>query len=197
MGDGVNLLRWTIRAFDDWLGRLEGVEPFTYDPGVILRVQEGAVGWDVPLVERTIPRGSAVLFVHLWNDRIPRIPASGPDLRWAVAMQRHLIYSFGCLGRYLAGSSRLDALAAVGGTIAQVQLHGPDGGRLFLEHMGFEIFPYHRPAGAFGEFWENFYTWWLMWAYNPAGLTPPRFLRLRRNEFWMTAEAFRRRFPGQ
>ena len=37
-------------------------------------------------------------------------------------------------------------------------LRVPDGGRLLLKRLGFEVLPYHRPAGAFGEFWENFYT---------------------------------------
>jgi hypothetical protein len=27
-----------------------------------------------------------------------------------------------------------------------------------LEHLGFIVIPYHRPFGAFGEFWENFLT---------------------------------------
>lgn len=192
----MNLLRVVIRRFDGWLSSLEGVVPFTDDPRVMLRLQEGALQWDIPLPERTIPRGSPALFIHLWNERLPGIPPSGPDIAWALAMQRLVVYSFRRAGSYVARNPHLDSLAAVGGTIAQIQLHGPDGGRRFLERLGFDIFPYHRPAGAFGEFWENFYTWWLMWTYNPASLAKRRLLGLQRNEFWMSAERFRQTFAG-
>ncbi len=190
----MNPLRWPIRRFDDGLSRIEGVRPFTDDPAVILRSQEGRLAWDVPLPDCTLRRGSRALFVHLWNERMPQIAASGPDLAWAVRTQRALLYSFRSLAGYLAATPRLASVRAVGGTIAQVRLHGPDGGRLFLEGLGFSIFPYHRPAGAFGEFWENFYTWWLMWAFNPVSAARRGLFTLQRNEFWMTAARFRTQF---
>ncbi len=190
----MNPVRLLIRSFDDWLSRVEGVEPFTDDPEVILRLQQGRIGWDVPLSEGTIPRGSQVAFVHLWNERMPVIAPAGPDLAWAARTQRAVVYSFRSLGGYLCAARRLDAIKAVGGTIAQVQLQGPDGGRRLLEHLGFSIFPYHRPGGAFGEFWENFYTWWLMWTYNPASAARRSLFSLRRNEFWMTSRSFEARF---
>ncbi len=190
----MNPLRLLIRRFDNWLSHVEGVEPFTDDPQVILRLQDGRLAWDVPLSEATIPRGSRVAFVHLWNERMPLIASAGPDLAWAARTQRALVYSFRSLARYLRATRCLDSIKAVGGTIAQIRLQGPDGGRLLLEHLGFTVFPYHRPAGAFGEFWENFYTWWLMWAFNPASAARRGLLSLRRNEFWMTSRRFKDRF---
>ncbi len=190
----MNPLRVLIRRFDGWLSRVEGVEPFTDDPRVILRVQQGRLAWDVPLAEVTISRGSPVAFVHLWNERMPVIASAGPDLAWAVRTQRATVYSFRSLARFLCRTGRMGSLKAVGGTIAQIRLHGADGGRLLLEHLGFEIFPFHRPAGAFGEFWENFFTWWLMWAYNPPSAYRRGMFSLERNEFWMTSSAFRKRF---
>ena len=63
-----------------------------------------------------------------------------------------------------------------------------------LEHMGFLVLPYHRPFGAFGEFWENLFTYWLMWAYNPASLHNRSLLSMRRTEFWMSRKQFLERF---
>jgi hypothetical protein len=50
--------------------------------------------------------------------------------------------------------------------------------------------PYHRLFGAFGEFWENFFTWWLMWTFNPASTMRRSMFNLQRTEFWMSRRAF-------
>jgi len=52
------------------------------------------------------------------------------------------------------------------------------------------VFPYRSPLGRFGEFWENLYARWLMWAFNAASLRHRRLLRLRRDEVWASADAF-------
>ncbi len=190
----MNWLRLVIRRFDDWLSHVEGVEPFTDDAQVIMRTQTGRAAWDIPLPECTIPINSDVLFIHLWNERIPPIPAEGPDLAWARRTQRLMLHSFKAVAQHMRENPVLYKTQAVGGVIAQISREGADGGRLMLEHLGFTIFPYHRPAGTFGEFWENFYTWWLMWAYNPASARHHHMLDLQRNEFWMTQEKFLDRF---
>ncbi len=187
-------LRRIIRGFDDWLSLVEGVAPFTDDRGVILRAQAGTVAWTIPLSGGIIPRGSPVLMVHLWNERMPPIGAAGADLAWAIRTERALVYSFQEMGGYLGNSPRLHSVRAVGGVIAQIHLQGPDGGRALLEHLGFTIYPYHRHLGAFGEFWENFFTWWLMWTYNPPSVHHRGMFDLQRGEFWMTREHFLRRF---
>jgi hypothetical protein len=186
----MNALRFIIRRFDDWLSHIEGVEPFTDDPGVILRLQNGRADWDTPLPEGKISKGSSVLFLHLWNERIPSIPTQGPDLGWARHTERMAIHSFKAVARHVEETPALLRTHAIGGIIAQIQLEGSNGGRIMLERLGFTIFPYHRPAGAFGEFWENFYTWWLMWTYNPASMRHRQLWELQRAEFWMTREKF-------
>lgn len=187
-------LRLIIRRFDDWLSRVEGVAPFGDDPQIILRIQDGRAAWDIPLPERIIPIDSNVLTLHLWNERIPPLPPPGADLGWARQAQRLLLHSFQCVAAHVEHNPELQDIQAVGGVIAQINLAGADGGRVLLEHFGFSIFPYHRPVGAFGEFWENFYTWWLMWTFNPASVKHRRLFSLQRNEFWMTKESFLAKF---
>jgi hypothetical protein len=48
--------------------------------------------------------------------------------------------------------------------------------------------------GKFGEFWENLFSWWLMWTYNQASLDSRLFFRLQRTEIWMTTGEFLRRY---
>jgi hypothetical protein len=186
----MNTLRLLIRRFDDWLSHMEGVEPFTDDPQVILRLQNGRATWDILLPEGRISMGSSVLFLHLWNERIPGIPPQGPDFAWARRTQRLMVNSFKAIAQHVKETPILSCTQAIGGVIAQINLEGPDGGRAMLEHFGFTILPYHRPAGAFGEFWENFYTWWLMWTFNPASVRHRKLWDLHRAEFWMTKEKF-------
>jgi hypothetical protein len=61
---------------------------------------------------------------------------------------------------------------------------------------GFVVRPYRNRFGRFGEFWENLYTWFIMWTFNAASLHGRRVLGLRRMEMWMTAEDFVQRFGG-
>ncbi len=186
----MNGLSLAIRRFDDWLSQVEGVQPFTDDPCVILRLQTGRLAREIPLPDGKIPAGSDVLFIHLWNGKIPAIPPDGPDLAWARRTQRLMLHSFRAVAQHLHAQPALHSIHAVGGVIAQAHLQGADGGRTLLEHLGFKLYPYQRPAGAFGEFWENFYTWWLMWAFNPASTRNHPMFRLQRNEFWMSREKF-------
>jgi hypothetical protein len=187
-------LRRLIRGFDAWLSRLEGVRPFTSDPRVILRIQTGQASWDIALPNLTLARESPVLYIHLWNERMPAIPPAGPDLAWARSAERLLIHSFRSLAAHLQATPPLLAARAVGGHIAQLSLRSRSGGRVLFEQLGFRLFPYHRPLGRFGEFWENFYAWWLMWAFNPASASHHPLLGLERLEFWMTMDEFLLRF---
>ncbi len=66
--------------------------------------------------------------------------------------------------------------------------------RRLLQRLGFTILPYHGSTGSFGEFWENFYTWLLIWTYNPASLRSHPLLGLQRNELWTTKARFLQRF---
>jgi hypothetical protein len=150
----MNILRTAIRRFDDWLSRVEGVFPFTDEPSVILRLQEGRLAWEVPLPDCPMPAGSPALFVHLWNERIPPIAAHGADLEWAIQFQRRLVHSFQAIALHMQRTAHMNDVQAVGGILTHIHLGTADGGRLLLEHLGFTIFPYHRPAGAFGVLGE-------------------------------------------
>ncbi len=190
----MNILKAIIRRFDAWLSHVGRVEPFADGPLIILRLQDSVAAWDIPLGDRLIPAGSPVTVLHWWNDRLPLIDSQGPDLEWALQFQRRLLYSLKAAAQHLQETAATNDAKAVGGIIVQIHLQAADAGLRLLERLGFTAFPYHRPAGAFGEFWENFYTWLLMWTYNPGSLRTHSLLSLQRNEFWMTKESFLERF---
>jgi hypothetical protein len=190
----MDVLRAIIRRFDEWLSRREGVFPFTDDPRVILRLQVGRASHALHLPDATIPPGSKVLILHAHNERMPHIPPAGADLAYAVRLHRLQIHSLKAVAKHILAEPRLRDIQAIGGATAHISLKEADGGRAMMEDFGFTIFPYHRPLGAFGEFWENFYTWWLIWTYNPASVRHRKMWNLQRTEFWMTKEAFLKRY---
>jgi hypothetical protein len=192
----VNPFRRFLRAFDHWLCQREGVLAFTQEPEVVLRVQDAVTPVDILLPDGSIPSGSRILKMHIWSDRMPEIPAQGPDLAWALRLRRLIESSSRAVARYIQMTSHLQEIRAIGGITAHVSLQGANGGRSMLEHLGFLVFPYHRPLGAFGEFWENLFTYWLLWAYNPNSLRHHKLLDMQRTEVWMSRENFLQRFGG-
>jgi hypothetical protein len=187
-------LRVTLRRFDAWLSEQYHVQVFTDDPGCILRIQLCPVPKPLPLKDGTISAGAWVLMIHWWNERVQLIPPQGPTLKWALDTSRRMRYSLCLIADYIVANSAGQEIQAVGGITAHVVLDEADGGKAMLEHLGFFVMPYHRPLGAFGEFWENFYTWWVMWTYNPASTRRRSMFNLQRAEFWISRQAFLQRY---
>jgi hypothetical protein len=189
-------MRQVIRAFDTWLAKTLGVFEFSHDTVCLVRLRIARLGHRVDLPTRTLLSGSVILEIHLWNEHIPPIPPQGPDLAWASRTSRLFIRSLRSAARHarqLEGDSRPIAVVA---TTVLVPLGDPSGARSFLTRLGFHLIPAHNPLGRFGKFWENFYTWHLMWAYNAASLRTKQLLRIRRMEAWMPFDEFLRRYAS-
>lgn len=186
------MMRKLIRAFDGWLRRVLGVFEFCDDPTCLLRVRRTVAAHAVALPNRCLPAGAPILELHLWNEHVPPLPPSGPDLAWAVQIHRRLQTSFRTLARQIGRDARLSGVQAVGG-IAVLPRSGAGSGDLFAR-LGFALCPYRGPLARFGEFWENLYTWAIMWTYNPVTLRRRRLLRLHRCEIWMTVDDLVRRY---
>lgn len=189
-----NLLRTAIHSFDNWFSLQTHVQIFTDDTQCLGRIRLDRVPHPLVLPDGVIPSGAGALMLHLWNEHSPLIPAQGPDFAWALEVYRRTIYSFRLIARHIQGTPGLQDVRAIGGIHSHIILGSPDGGRIMLEKLGFTILPYHRPLGAFGEFWENFYSWWLMWAYNPESTRRRSMFNLQRTEFWISREVFLKKY---
>ncbi|MGD0173236.1 MAG: hypothetical protein ABSC61_02185 [Anaerolineales bacterium] len=186
-------MRRVILSFDGFLRRQIGVFEFDDDPQGILRGQFSRTSYELAIAGRRIAAGSPVFFIHLWNEHIPAIPDAGPDLGWAARIYSRLIPSF----RKLAGRLKTDsAYSGIEAIIGETVLVRDDAGfinKLFLR-LGFSIIPYRNPLGRFGEFWENFYSWWIIWAYNQASLRSHHMFKLRRSQIIISREDFLHRY---
>jgi len=190
-----NPLRIIIRRFDGWLSRVEGVRSFTDDPRVIVRIQPAQVPHELILPEGVIQQRAPVLMLHLDNVRTPSIPAGGADLRYGLTIHRLLSHSWRAVAREVEADPVLHDIQALGG-VSALFLLGTDGGASMMRGYGFTQLAYDRPGGAFGEFWENFYSWWLMWTYNPESVRRRRVVDLQRTEFWIGTRKFLEKYSS-
>lgn len=187
-------MRLLFRGVDALLSRANGVFVFCEDPQCILRLSLGSAPHPLSLPAALIESEAPVLLIHLWNERLPAISPEGPDLAWGTMILHSFRYSLEAVASFMVQNPELRKVRAVGGATSLPfgGVHG-GGGRL-LQVLGFAVFPYRSPLGAFGVFWENFYAWLLIWTYNPGSLPYRRFWRMRRSEFWTAADEFLRRY---
>jgi hypothetical protein len=173
------------------------VQVFSEDPQCVLRIQISHLPSAVNLPDGMVEQNAQAVMIHWWNERAVLIPKEGLTVGWALDTSRRMRYSLRLIARYLQENPNCAEVRVVGGITAHVVLRKADGGKTMLEHLGFMVIPYHRPLGAFGEFWENFFTWWLMWTYNPASTRRRSMFNLQRAEFWMSREAFIKKYGGK
>jgi hypothetical protein len=189
-------MRAVVRLIDTLLSKKAGLFEFSQAPDVILRIQLRTAPHPVDVSGITITKGDPVLAIHIWNERIPRIPAAGADLEWALKIHRRIIYSFQGVARWMQQDPCAADIRAIFGISVLFSFSDHTGGMQMVRHLGFTVVPFHRPVGRFGEFWENLFSWWLMWTYNDVSLRSRKFWRLRRTEIWMTRDEFIHRFGG-
>lgn len=189
-----NCIRALVRGLDRLLRRLYGIYEFCDQPGCIFRLRLARLKRDLPLPDGLVRARDPVVEIHLWNEQVLPIPAEGPDFAWARQMQRMLLDSLQAMAGQIQSDPRLRDARAVGGATVMLTPGNPSGGERLMRRLGFVVLPYHNPLGRFGEFWENFYTWLLMWTFNVASLQQRRLFRLRRSEVWMSVDEFLRRY---
>ena len=187
-------LRSIIRHFDDWLRRVLGVYNFSDKADCLLRVQLTRASHAVEFPDRAIPAGAPVLMLHLWNEHVPPLPPEGADLVWARRAGRLFVRDLHDVAIHIENTPSLSKVQAIGSVTSVFSASPSSGGAQMMRELGFMVVPAHQPLSRFGEFWENFYSWWLIWAYNPGSLRTHRLADLHRSESWITAEAFMERF---
>lgn len=179
--------RWIVRRFDALLRRLLGVYEFTQDERCLLRLGRGRCRRPIRLADgTTLARGDPLLTIHLWNERLPPMPAGGADVAWVVRFLEAWACSLDLLAEYWRTRPELAACRALQGVFALPGKANRRAHERALHRLGFEIVYLRRtPWRRFTDFWENLYNWAILWAYNPASLRWRRLLELERCQLWM------------
>ncbi len=196
MGFPSSLLRRVIFGFDGFLCRIYGVYEFTQEVDCILRLRmvKAQHTQDLP-GGRVIP-GDDILEIHLWNGHIAPLRPSESSMVWGNRTLRSFVQGLRQVAQQLDSDPRLARVRAIRGEmIFLATARNPRRG-LQMERLGFTVLPYHSKTGAFGEFWENFYSWWLMWAYNPLSVRGRGLVSNHRLEIWMSVDFFKERYAS-
>jgi len=182
--------RAAVRGLDVLVRRAYHVREFTQDENCILRIALGRSAKDMTLSDGTrVERGEVVGELHLWNERLPRMDEEGPSLQWALTTYRLWRASLKKLTAYLENDPQFENIRAFRGESALLK-DDLEGSALF-ERLGFDLVRRNRTSRLerFAEFWENLYTWWLVWTFNPGSLRSKNLSRMERAQIWISRRA--------
>jgi hypothetical protein len=183
----IDLLSRLVVAIDRRQRRRLGIWEFSDDPACILRFGLSVARERVELPDGTAVRpGERVGVVHLWNERMPQIPPTGPGLAWAKAFNRQMVHSFRLLARYVPTAPALEDIRVFGG---QLCLAYSPGVIRFLRRLGLEIFdpvPLHGPVERTVDLGARLWVWLLRRAFNPESARHLRLSDLQRRPAWFS-----------
>jgi hypothetical protein len=190
--------RAVVRRFDTLLRRQKLVQEFTQDEDCILRISLAVCKNDMELSDgTTIQSGERICELHFWNERLPSMPPEGPELKWGLRFYCLAVRSLRSMAAYIAAERSLEDVMAFRGEIALRGGGDPIPLASVGAQMGFDVLNLTLQAGRcdrFRYFWENIYSWALMWTFNPGSLRGKRFLRLQRYELWISRQALLQRY---
>ena len=185
-----------IRSFDALVRRVQGVFEFSNDPDCILRLRRTRLPRALSLAEGLFAVGTPVLELHLWNERVPPLPPTGPDMAWASQAAHQLRRSLRQLAGYLQVDASWRETRLLSGTT--ILIDGPSA-ELLMRRLGFELRPHAPPRRGLLEAWQNRYALGLMAAFNPPSVRGKSPGSVRRTDLWMSMDSFLQRYsltPG-
>jgi hypothetical protein len=182
-------LGWAVRGVDSLLRMRQGIEEFTDDAECVLRISMNSAGRSLQLSDGTFVReGGPVLQLHLWNERLPVLPATGPNAVWANSLKRRMRRSLTILAYHLHGEGRFEAVEAIQAAPAFPSRLGPVQMARIAGHFGFDVVDMTSGRGVIGQIhtlFDSLLVWSLTLAFNPAGLSGKGLLR-HRCQIWMS-----------
>lgn len=193
----VHVPRAMVLGLERLLRRAGHVQEFTQDEECILRIALTTYKSEIELSDGTKIRcGDRICELHLWNEHVPPMPPEGPDLAWGVRFYRLAVKSLRSLAAYMERDGLRD-IVALGGQMAFLEKDGSPVLTVVAGRLGFDVVNLTARAGRWGRFthfWENIFSWALMWTFNPGSLRGKRFLRLKRYRLWMSRRALLERY---
>ena len=141
-----------------------------------------------------VEKGDPILGLHIWNSRIPALPRSGPDLGWATQTLHKFKYSLHLAAGEVKKNPIYQDVCAVYGATALFSPQKGASGIHPMQRLGFYVQPFKNMLGSWGEFFENAFSYGIMWTYNPSSVRDKRIGDLQRTELWMPAQDFLQRY---
>jgi hypothetical protein len=187
-----------VRAIDHFLIDYYQIYTFSQDEGCMLRISKAEAGKNLQLSDGAYIRsGDPILALHFWNERIPPMPETGPNLAWALKFQRKARRSLQLLAEYLENNLDLEDVVAMSGDPPFASRLGGVNLDDLVRGWGFDLILVHESAGllrGFVEFWVDVYAMGLLWVYNPASMERKRFQGMKREELWISRQTLMHKY---
>lgn len=187
--------RYGIRAIDWVLRKFYRVTPFSDEPECILRIAREPSKWYASLSDGVEVRpGDPIISLHLWNERVLEFLQPHETLGWTRYLMRRFLTSLPMLDDYLNRQSwgqDIVALRGEFGFLVRLEEAEP-----ILNRLGLDVVTLDRPGGRFWlrGFWDNLYSYLLMWTFNPKSLQGKSVPKLVRGEVWISREQLAKLF---
>lgn len=183
--------RYAIRAID-WIIRFAyQVKPYSEDPDCILRISPSQSKRQIHLSDGVqVQVGDPILALHFWNERLERLPQDRTSLGWRCFFLQRCKISFHMLAAYLDQHPQIGDRLALRGEFGFVTDLRP--AETFYNQLGFDVFLKERPGGRFWRraFWDNVFSYALLWAFRPRSLQGKHLTKLIRVEIWISRGQF-------
>jgi hypothetical protein len=192
VGFAGKLLDFLVRWLDAFLRRSMGIVEFTNDERCVLRIsaRRARDGEWLP-GGHIAAKGEWIGELHLWNERIPPMPAGGADIVWGTMMRRRLRLSLVMLAEFAQSDPRFSQVKIFCGETAFATGKSLDQTRGMASFFGFEITENRRAPGFWG-WWERlgeaFFLWGMVRTFNPGALKRGSLLKPVWFKFWLRRE---------
>ncbi|HIE38266.1 MAG TPA: hypothetical protein EYH30_00520 [Anaerolineales bacterium] len=183
-----DLLSRLVAAFDRLMRWRLGIWEYTDDLDCIFRVALIRPRRRIELDDGTVlERGEVIGMIHAWNEHVPPLPPTGPDLAWARELRWRAIHSLRLLARAAQEDPRLKNVRGFGG--AGSLEFGPATLRL-LKRLGIETHPL-PPRTVYDHIEEKvslIWTWLIRRTFNPPSVQGRGPEVLKRRFYWLSRE---------
>lgn len=190
------MLKKLIPKIDAWLRRRQDIFEFCEDRDCIFRLSITTAAEMPTVIHAGLPAEARVVELHLWNENMPKLPASGPDLAYAKRLRRATVSSLKNIAAYIQREPDMQDIKMLIGVTFLFHPGGATGAERFITGLGFSCTPYDAYMGRVHRFWENIYIGLIMWVFNKATLRARRVQSMPRTMIWMTRNELLGRYGG-
>jgi hypothetical protein len=141
-----SVLYQLVFGLDTLLRRWYAITEYSVETKCIFRIQLAEIGDIVRLADGTLARpGDRIIDLHLWNEHLPRLPAEGATVEWALEMRRCLEVSLRELAAYLSVHKEFRDVRVLRGHIKLCVSERCDQMARLCRWLGFEVAAVHEP----------------------------------------------------
>ena len=142
-----SVLYQIVFGLDTLLRHWYSITEYSTDNRCIFRIQLAEIEDIVRLADGTLARpGDRIIDLHLWNEHLPRLPAGGATVEWALDMRRCLEVSLRELAAYLSVHQEFRDVRVLRGHIKLCVSEQCDQMARLCRRLGFEVANSDKPG---------------------------------------------------